>query len=147
LNDGVLEKLNKGHTCADFIRAVEIFRQAVLVLSPTFVAFTPWITLEGYCEFLRMIVQLGLVEHVAPIQLAIRLLIPSQSRLLELHEIRDNVLPFDQELLVYPWTHADPRVDELCHSVQALVARGLKNGNTRWGIFEGVWDLAHRQAG
>ncbi len=48
-----------------------------------------------------------LVENVAPIQLAIRLLIPAGSRLLELDEIRRGVGDFDEAALVYPWKHAD----------------------------------------
>ena len=50
--------------------------------------FTPWTTLGGYCELLQTIERLELVEQVAPIQLAIRLLIPQGSRLLELQDIR-----------------------------------------------------------
>ena len=55
---------------------------------PTFVAFHPWMTLEGYCDLLDTIDELDLVDHVAPIQLAIRLLVPEGSRLLELDEMR-----------------------------------------------------------
>ena len=51
---------------------------------PTFVAFHPWLTLDGYCDLLECLQDLDLVDHVAPIQLAIRLLIPRGSRLLEL---------------------------------------------------------------
>jgi hypothetical protein len=45
--------------------------------------------------------------------LAIRLLLPPGSRLLELQEIRDRVGPLDKAALVYPWSSPDPRVDEL----------------------------------
>ena len=55
-----------------------------MTLVPTFVAFHPWLTLDGYCDLLDTIDALDLVDHVAPIQLAIRLLIPEGSRLLEL---------------------------------------------------------------
>ena len=65
------------------------------------------------------------MENVAPIQLAIRLLIPAGSRLLELDEVRDFVGPFDSAALVYPWKHADPRLEELCAEVLAL-AQGEK---------------------
>ena len=53
----------------------------------------------------RLLVELDLVEQVAPIQLAIRLLIPAGSRLLELAEVREMVGPFDPTALVYPWQH------------------------------------------
>ena len=57
------------------------------------------------------------------------------------------VQPFDEEALVYPWTHSDPRVDELSTKIQALVQTAQKNGDTRWAIFERVWKLAHKMAG
>ncbi len=72
----VLEKLAKGHTRADFVTAVRLMREAGLTLSPTFVTFTPWTTRAGYRELLELLLDLDLVDQVAPIQLAIRLLIP-----------------------------------------------------------------------
>jgi radical SAM superfamily enzyme YgiQ (UPF0313 family) len=77
VDDAVLARLDKGHTRADFIRAVALLREAGLPMQPTFVPFTPWTTLEGYCDLLGAIRELDLVESVAPIQLAIRLLIPA----------------------------------------------------------------------
>src|SRR6185295_81912 len=47
IDDRVLGFLAKGHTRADFVRAVALCRDAGVMLSPTFVAFTPWTTLEG----------------------------------------------------------------------------------------------------
>ena len=53
VDDDVLAKLEKGHTRADFERAVALCREAGLTLAPTFVAFTPWTTLEAYCSLLQ----------------------------------------------------------------------------------------------
>ena len=64
-----------------------VCRAIGLVLVPTFVAFHPWLTLDGYCDLLETIDALELVEHVAPIQLAIRLLVPEGSRLLTTTEM------------------------------------------------------------
>lgn len=147
VDDSILARLDKGHTCEDFFRVVELFRETGLTLSPTFVAFTPWTRLEGYCKLLERIRDLDLVEHVAPIQLAIRLLIPAGSRLLELAEIREMVGAFNEAALVYPWTHPDPRMDELSKSVQQLVERAQKKGDCRSEIFGGVWTLARQAAG
>ena len=99
-------------------------RDAGLTLAPTFVAFTPWTTLEGYCLLLHAIDRLGLVEHVAPIQLAIRLLVTEGSRLLELPEISTIAPTFDAASLTYPWQHPDPRVDRLQQHVASLVGDG-----------------------
>lgn len=147
VDDQILARLEKGHTAADFAAVVGLFREVGLTLSPTFVPFTPWTTLEGYLELLRRIAELGLVENVSPIQLAIRLLIPAGSRLLELEEIRRMVDAFDEANLAYPWANPDPRVDALCGRVQRLVERAPGSGNTREALFERVWKLAHREAG
>ncbi|MGA8143257.1 MAG: CUAEP/CCAEP-tail radical SAM protein [Candidatus Acidiferrales bacterium] len=147
VDDAVLGKFEKNHTRPDFLRAVELFREAGLALQPTFVPFTPWTTLEGYCELLAVLREQELVENVAPIQLAIRLLIPAGSRLLELEEIRRGVGDFDEAALVYPWKHADPRVDRLCEEIQGIVHSGEKTGRARARIFERVEDAAFAAAG
>ena len=84
----------------------------------------------------------GLVEAVPPIQLAIRLLIPTGSRLLELKEVRDMVGPFDPAALAYPWKHPDPRVDALCVEVQEIVAASEKFKRPRPKTFERIWQAA-----
>jgi hypothetical protein len=88
-----------------------------------------------------------LVENVAPIQLAIRLLIPAGSRLLELDEIRRGVGDFDEAALVYPWKHADPRVDRLCEQIQGIVHSGEQMKRGRAQIFERIEDAAFAVAG
>jgi radical SAM superfamily enzyme YgiQ (UPF0313 family) len=144
VDDDVLRRLDKGHTSDDFERAVDLCRQAELTLTPTFVAFTPWTSLGGYCALLHSIDRLQLVDHVAPIQLSIRLLIPEGSRLLELDDIRATVGRFDPHSLTYPWLHADPRVDALQKAVAALVGRRLNA--SRRELFDAIWDLAHDHA-
>ncbi len=147
LDDRVLALLDKGHTRTDFEGVVRLFRSVGLVLCPTFVAFTPWISLEGYQELLATLAELDLVEHVAPIQLAIRLLIPAGSRLLELPEVRDLVEGFDEVLLSYRWRHPDPRVDRLQEEVQALVKLEEARGASRREIFGKAWLLAEQVRG
>jgi radical SAM superfamily enzyme YgiQ (UPF0313 family) len=124
LDDRVLNLLEKGHTRSDFEEVVRLFQSLPLALNPTFVPFHPWTTPAGYQDLLRALAELGLSESVSPVQLAIRLLIPSGSRLLELEEVRGMVGPFDQNALCYPWRHADPEVERLCAEVQSIVARG-----------------------
>ncbi|HMD31364.1 MAG TPA: CUAEP/CCAEP-tail radical SAM protein, partial [Candidatus Acidoferrales bacterium] len=84
VDDVILERLAKGHTRADFLAVVRYCREIGLPLQPTFVPFTPWTTLEGYCDLLRVLVEENLAAGVPPIQLAIRLLLPEGSLLLEL---------------------------------------------------------------
>jgi radical SAM superfamily enzyme YgiQ (UPF0313 family) len=146
IDDAVLEKLAKGHTRADFIDAVNIVRAAGLTLAPTFVTFTPWTTWDGYRELLQFLVDLDLVENVGPIQLAIRLLIPSGSRLLELPEIRELAGPFDPAALSYQWRHSDPKLDQLCADIQKLIQREERRKATRSEIFSRTWELANGKA-
>jgi len=145
LDDDVLARLEKGHTRQDFASAVSLCRDVGLTLMPTFVAFHPWITLDQYCGFLDAIEALDLVEHVAPIQLAIRLLIPQGSRLLELPDIRALVDGFDPATLTYRWTHVDRRVDELQEEISRLIGGNL--AADRSDAFAAVSDLAHARAG
>jgi len=142
LDDAVLQKLAKGHTRAGFIEALRLMRASGLPMSPTFLPFTPWTTLAGYREFLRELVVLGLAGQVAPVQLAIRLLIPEGSLLFELPDVRAILEPFDSAGLCYPWKNADPAVDELCRSIHAAIQRADKRGTGREEIFREIWDLA-----
>ena len=140
VDDDVLVALDKGHTAADFERAVSLCRQHGLVLAPTFVPFTPWTSLGGYVSLLAAIRRLDLVEHVASIQLGIRLLIPEGSRLLDLPDVRALVGPFNPAALAYPWAHHDARVDALQNEIVATVGRQVGAG--RDTVFGRVWQLA-----
>ncbi|HET7695753.1 MAG TPA: CUAEP/CCAEP-tail radical SAM protein [Vicinamibacterales bacterium] len=143
-DDEVLEKLEKGHTHADFAAVVEHCRAIGLTLSPTFVAFTPWTTLDGYAAMLQEIDRLHLVPAVAPIQYAIRLLIPQGSRMLELPEVRRVVTGFNPASLAHGWRHPDPRVDALQQEIERLV--GSRLNAPRDEMFGRAWDLAHAAA-
>jgi radical SAM superfamily enzyme YgiQ (UPF0313 family) len=147
LDDTVLERLDKGHTREDFVRVVKLFRDLGLALSPTFVAFHPWMSLASYEEFLTTIAELELIENVQPIQLAIRLLIPSCSRLLQLREVQEIVAPFDQASLSYPWKHADARVDSLQRELERTIQFSVKLEYDRSTIFEYAWHLLQQAKG
>jgi radical SAM superfamily enzyme YgiQ (UPF0313 family) len=140
IDDDLLELLEKGHTAADFERAAELMDSVGLPLAPTFVAFTPWTTLEGYIELLDTVERLGLVEQVSPIQWAIRLLVPSGSRLLELQDMRTRIDEFDPAALAFPWRHEDRRVDILQRRVAALIGR--RQGAPRGDVFESIRAMA-----
>lgn len=143
IDDEVLARLRKGHTSADFLEVVRRFRAAGLTLAPTFIPFTPWSTWAGYRELLRLLAELDLVANVAPIQLTLRLLIPSGSLLLELEEIRSLVGPFDESGLVYRWKHPDSSLDALAARLLKLVAEEQRHGRSRQQTFARIWELAH----
>jgi hypothetical protein len=141
VDDRILEIFDKRHTRDDFLRVVTLFREADLHLNPTFVTFNPWITLSGYQDLLRVIIDNDLVANVSPIQYAIRLLIPPESRLLELPLVQEFVGPFDPAALAYPWTHPDPRMDRLHEQIMAIVSRSSA-ADDRFATFKTIWQLA-----
>ena len=147
VDDRVLELLAKNHTNGDFARAVGLCRAVGIAFAPTFVAFTPWTTLEGYIELLKRLLELELVESVPPIQLAIRLLIPQGSRLLELPGFTTQIGEFNAKLLGFPWKNPDARVDRLQTQVQEWVAQAETKNLSRRETFIGVWNLAHAALG
>ncbi len=142
LDDEVLAKLQKKHTRAGFLRVARNFRELGLTLQPTFVPFTPWTTLESYIDLLETLAELSLIENVPPIQLAIRLLVPAKSRLLELPDIQRIIDPFDEQLLVYPWRHSDSRMDVLAAEVESIAASAEKQKWSRRDSFEKIYELA-----
>jgi len=144
IDDRVLAIFDKGHTRADLLATVALCREAGVTLVPTFVAFHPWLTLASYCDLLDTIESLDLVDRVAPIQLAIRLLVPEGSRLLTVPEMRPYLGAFDPATLTHRWTHPDPRVDALQQEVMAIV--GTRLTADRRAVFDEVSALAHQRA-
>jgi len=146
VDDDLLLILDKGHTREDFIRAAKLCDDVGLVLSPTFIPFTPWTTPASYLELLQLLVELDLVDQVAPVQLAIRLLVPQGSLLLELEQVRALLQPLEPEKLGYPWVHVDPEVDALFEGVSGAV-REDQGIPARRQTFAAIWSLAHEAAG
>ncbi len=146
-DDTVLGFLDKGHTGEDIPHAVALARQAGIAIAPTFVPFTPWTTLEGYIALLTQVRDLGLINGVSPIQLAIRLLVPQGSYLLRIPGFQGHLKPFTDAILGYPWASPDPRVDMLQAHLQAWVEHAEGEGRDRLSAFAGLWRLAHEAAG
>ncbi len=140
VDNEVLTRLDKGHTRADFFAAARACRDAGLALSPTFVAFTPWTTLDGYLDLLDVVDELGLTGHVAPVQWGIRLLVTWNSRLLELPDLKSLVGAFDHQTLTFPWRHPDPSVDELQREVMNLA--GVRINRPRHDVVAEIRQLA-----
>jgi radical SAM superfamily enzyme YgiQ (UPF0313 family) len=147
VDDAILERLDKGHTREDFLAVARRFHSLGMTLHPTFVPFTPWTTLEGYLDLLRVLRDEELIENVTPVQLGIRLLIPAGSRLLELAEAKTMVGPFDAQSLVFPWRHSDERVDHLSAVIQNIAADADRKKQSRLQAFERIWQAAHTEAG
>jgi radical SAM superfamily enzyme YgiQ (UPF0313 family) len=147
LDDAVLGHLDKGHTRADIVEALGLARASGIALRPTWVAFTPWTTLEGYGAWLDFLAAEGLVDHVDPVQYGIRLLIPPGSLLLDLPEVRALVAPPAPGTFHHGWTHPDPRVERLAGDVAAAVAAAAEHDEDAGLTFDRVRALAAAAAG
>jgi radical SAM superfamily enzyme YgiQ (UPF0313 family) len=143
LSDTVLAQLEKGHTRADVFEALAITRQAAIVLRPSLVSFTPWTSLEDYLDVFEVVAREGLIDHVDPVQYAIRLLIPPGSMLLERAAVRPFLGPLDEAAFTYQWTHPDPRMDALHRAVTLLVEEATKADEDQAVTFERLRALAY----
>jgi radical SAM superfamily enzyme YgiQ (UPF0313 family) len=121
LSETVLANLEKGHTRADVSRALKIVRDAGIAFRPTWVAFTPWTTLEDYLDMFEFVEREGLIDHVDPVQFTLRLLVPPGSALLTRDAITPYLGPLDQAAFIHRWTHPDPRMDVLQREASRLV--------------------------
>jgi radical SAM superfamily enzyme YgiQ (UPF0313 family) len=128
LSDTVLSILEKHHTRAEVEEALAIVRDAGIALRPTWVAFTPWTTLDDYLEVLSFVEENGLIDHVDPVQYTIRLLVPPGSYLLDRPAMKPYLGKLDQASFSYRWAHPDPRMDQLQREVSALVEKDTQAG-------------------
>lgn len=128
LSDEVLVNLDKGHTRQQVFEAQRIAAAAGLAMRPSLVPFTPWATLEDYDGLLDWIEDDGLVDHVDPVQLSIRLLVPSGSLLADLDAMRPHLRELIPERFGYAWNHPDPRMDRLQLEVAQIVADAAREG-------------------
>jgi radical SAM superfamily enzyme YgiQ (UPF0313 family) len=147
VDDVILDRLAKGHTHADFVAALAHCRALGIALAPTFVPFTPWTTPEGYRDLLASLLELRLVEAVPPVQLAIRLLVPQGSHLLQLPDFAARVGGFDEAMLGYPWQAGNARVDALQADIMAWVMDAEKAALPRAEVFGGIWARTHAALG
>src|SRR5437667_311074 len=147
LDDAVLALLDKGHTRADIEEALAMTRAAGLSLRPTWVAFTPWTTLEGYREWLDFIADEWLVDATEPVQYALRLLVPPGSWLLDQPAMRHHLGRLVPDGFHHEWSHPDPRMDALAAEVGAAVAAAADRREDAALTFDRVRALAAAAAG
>ena len=147
LSDVVLGYLDKGHTRADIEEALALVRAAGLVLRPTWVAFTPWTTLDDYRQMLEFVERRELIDHVDPVQYSIRLLVPPGSLLLGTPALGPHLRELVEDAFHYRWTHPDPRMDRLQEDVSAAVAEAAEGHEDPAVTFGTVVRLAETAAG
>ena len=146
LSDHVLERLGKRHRRADFLRALELCDSVGLPMRPTFVTFTPWTTLADLRELVDFIAEHDLIEHVAPVQLAVRLLVPSGSLLLRRPELAAAFGELDRRALTHSWRHPDPAMDELAAAIARCVEAATETDQAPAETFDAILGLVYRAA-
>lgn len=147
LNDDVLQHLAKDHTAADVATAFALTEAAGITLRPSLLPFTPWETLESYIELLNFFETQHLIEHIDPVHLSIRLLIPPGSAHLNDPASQQWIKDFDPGAFSYRWQHSDPRMDELQTKIAALVEQGEHGQHDTLMTFFQVKEQALRVAG
>ncbi len=121
VNDEILQRLDKGHTTAEAVLAIELLRKHGIETRPSFMPFTPWTTPPDILDILDFVVAHDLVANVDPVQYTIRLLVPEGSLLLKRDDLREHLGRYQAERLSYPWRSADPEADRLQGLLSALV--------------------------
>jgi hypothetical protein len=147
LDERMLAILDKGHTGADVRAALQVTRDAGITLRPTWVAFTPWTTLDGYRAWLDFIDAADLVDAVDPVQYGLRLLVPPGSLLLEHEAMRPHLGRLVANAFYYEWTHPDARMDALQRTVSEAVAAAADRREDPALMFDAVRALADEAAG
>ncbi len=122
LNDMVLQHLDKGHTTADVVEVFALMERISIPLRPSLLPFSPWETLASYTALLNFFEEQHLIEHIDPVHLSIRLLIPPGSALLDTPDSKLWLGELDSSAYTYRWQHPDPRMDKLQKQVAQLVS-------------------------
>ena len=145
-SDLVLAKLEKGHTRADVITALDVVRSAGITLRPSFVAFTPWTSLKDYLELFDIVEANDLIDAIDPVQYSVRLLIPPGSALLAQSGIQRFLGPLDQAGFQHQWTHPDECMDRLHGTISAAVEQASLSDEDPAITFDRLRALAYRIA-
>jgi radical SAM superfamily enzyme YgiQ (UPF0313 family) len=118
--DRVLARLAKGHTAAQAREAVAVLRRAGIEPRVSFVPFTPWTTADGLVALLDLVATADLTGNVDVVQMAIRLLLPPGSLLLDDPTVQACLDGYDDDALGWRWQAPDRRLDDLQLALGAL---------------------------
>jgi radical SAM superfamily enzyme YgiQ (UPF0313 family) len=147
LSDTVLARLAKGHTRSDVLRMLDAVRGAGITVRPSLLPFTPWSTLEDYVELVDWVRSEELEGCVEPVQLAIRLLLPPGSLLLDDPDLRPHLRGFDPASFGHRWEHPDARMERLYQTVSGIVHRATHARESAAATLDKVRESARLAAG
>ncbi len=143
LSDEVLLRLDKGHNRQDIQEALAALDEVGVPMRPSLLPFSPWENLDGYRDLIRWIADADLYDNIDPVMMAIRLLIPPGSAILDDPD-RDAWLgDLDAEAFTYRWTHPDPRMDRLYREVSAIVEDATRTLAPNRETFVHIWNASY----
>ncbi len=141
-NDAVLDVLDKGHTREDMATALELCREVGLEIHPSWLPFTPWTAAGDLADIFSFIEEFDLFEVTEPVQLAIRLLIPRGSLILDIPGISDLIGGYDEDSLSYVWASPDPVTDELQTRMASRAEQAASNDEPLLETLTDMWLMA-----
>lgn len=146
VDDRTLILMDKGHTAADLGPATKTLRSAGIEVRPSLLPFTPWTELRHLPDLFAFLAEHDLLGNIDPIQLAIRLLIPEGSLMLDLPETALAVTQYDATALTYQWSSSDPAVDVLQARLASLAESGLDRDDHAETLAE-QWAIVREMSG
>jgi radical SAM superfamily enzyme YgiQ (UPF0313 family) len=141
-NDRLLRLLDKGHSAAGMGEAAAVLRSAGIGLRPSWLPFAPLSTPADIGEILDFIAAHHLVDSVDPVQLSIKLLIPSGSLVLGIAEMVPLVDGYDPTTLSHRWRYLHPGLDRLQRQLAAIAEDHA--GDPAAGM-AAIWELVQPQ--
>lgn len=122
VDDPTLMILDKGHTVSDMVAATRLMRDSGIHLRPTWLPFLPWTKPDDIANLIRFLDDQELANAIDPVQLAIKLLLPEGSLLVEHSSFEGRLRHFDDEALTWVWEFEDAGTARLHKELDAIAA-------------------------
>jgi hypothetical protein len=147
VDPATLDILEKGHTFADMVRAVELTREAGIHIRPTWLPFFPWTTPDDVAAIFDFINTHDLVGATDPVQLSIRLLIPKGSLLEDHPAVTPYLDGYDSHALSWRWRFSEPETGVLHKELEAIAANASDCGQEAAATLEEMREAVGRFVG
>jgi hypothetical protein len=118
-----------------------------LDVHPSWLPFTPWTRAGDLADIFSFIDEFDLFEVTEPVQLAIRLLIPRGSLVLDIPGVSELISDYDEEALSYLWKSADSAVDDLQTRLAARAEQHATGDGALVETLTDMWLMALETAG
>ncbi len=147
LSDETLTNLAKGHSSSDVNAALQLVDRAGIDFHPSFVPFTPWTKLEDFEDILVFVYQNSMEQTLEPVQLSIKLLVPSNSLLLETPAFSEFKTHYDVETFSYLWRYREPKVESLQNAIVDQVQKSQLCHDNFEDTFFALWSITEEHLG